>query len=146
MHHPHSQSDARRLRIASLLLLGNRLMILAAAGLLMVSFFANDHYLMIFGSGLVFISLVLLTTQWMAASHAACPLCRTPLLSPIRCIKHRKARRLMGSYQLRVALAIMFTARFRCPFCNKATAMEVGETLIRSRHRESFITTPSRPR
>lgn len=137
MHHPRSISDVRRLRIASLLLLVSRLLILTAGALLLVSLFANDHQLMIFGSILVVVSLVLLIAQWVAASHAGCPLCRTPVLTPMGCVKHRKARRLLGSYQLRVALAIMFTERFRCPYCNEPTAMEVREKLSGSRPRGS---------
>lgn len=146
MHCPRSLPDTRRLRLASLMLLGNRLLILTAIGLLLVSMFANDHQLTILGSGFVIISFLLIIAQWIAASHAGCPLCQTPVFSPMRCMKHHKARRLLGSYQLRVALAIMFTDRFRCPYCNKDTAMDVGETLPSSRPRGSNLTHVSRLR
>jgi hypothetical protein len=135
MHHPRSISAARRLRLASLLLVGNRLLVPAAAGLLLISLLTNDQRLMTYGAVLVIMGLLLLIAQWIAASHAGCPLCRTPVLAPMRCMKHRNARRLLGSYQLRVALAIMFTERFRCPYCNEPTAMEVRETLRGSRPR-----------
>lgn len=137
MHHPRTISDVRRLRIASLLLLGNRLLILAAAGMLLVSLLASDQQLMVAGSSLVAVSFALIIVQWIAASRAGCPLCRTPVLAPMRCVKHRRARRLLGSYQLRVALAIMFTGRFRCPYCNEHTAMESREKLRGSRPRGS---------
>ncbi len=137
MHRPHSITEIRRLRIASLLLLGNRLLIVTAIGLLLVSIFANDKHLMIYGSILVGISLVLIFAQWIAASQAGCPLCRTPVLAPMGCVKHRKARRLLGSYKLRVALGIMFKERFRCPYCNESTVMEVREKLIGTRPRGS---------
>jgi hypothetical protein len=84
---------------------------------------------MMSGSGLVIVGMLLIVAQWIAASHAGCPLCRTPVLAPMGCMKHRKARRLLGSYQLRVALTIMFRERFRCPYCNEPTAMDVRETL-----------------
>ncbi len=135
MHHPSSVTDVRRLRIASYLLLGNRLLILTASGLLLVSLFANDLHMMIIGSVLLVITFVLIVAQWIAASHAGCPLCRTPVLAPMACMKHRKAKRLLGSYKLRVALAIMFKERFRCPYCNEHTAMEVREKLSGSRPR-----------
>jgi uncharacterized membrane protein len=144
MHHPRSISAARRLRIASLLLLANRLLILAAAGMLLGSLATNNHRLMIIGSILVAISLVLIIAEWITASRAGCPLCRTPVLAPMGCVKHRKARRLLGSYKLRVALAIMFTERFRCPYCNEPTAMSVRETLRSSRPRGSQVTEFSR--
>ena len=125
MHHPRSISAARRLRIASLLLVGNRLLIPVAGGLLLFSLLTNDQRLMIYGLVLMIVCLLLVVAQWIAAYHAGCPLCRTPVLAPMRCMKHRKARPLMGSYQLRVALAIMFTEQFRCPYCNEPTAMDV---------------------
>lgn len=146
MHHPQSITDARRLRIASLLLLANHLLMLTAAALLLVSFFANDQQMMVVGSILVPISIILIFAQWIAASHVGCPLCRTPILAPIECVKHRKARRLLGSYKLRVALAIMFKERFRCPYCNERTAMEASERLSGSRPRSSGSTELSRLR
>jgi hypothetical protein len=132
------------LRIASVLLLGSRLLIPTACGLLLVSVLTNDQRLMISGLLLVLTGFVLLIVQWIAASKAGCPLCRTPVLAPMSCMKHRRARRLLGSYQLRVALSIMFTERFRCPYCNEPTAMEVREKLRTSRLRESRVTEISR--
>jgi len=140
MHHPRSISDVRRLRLASLLLLGNRLLILTAGSLLLVSLFANDQHLMVFGSILVAVSLALIVAQGIVAAHAGCPLCRTPVLAPMGCVKHRKARRLLGSYKLRVALAILFRERFRCPYCNEPTALELRETLRGSRPRGGGMT------
>ena len=135
MHHPRSISAARRLRVAGMLLLGSRLLTMIAGGLLLCSLLANDRHLTILGSGFMVIGLMLIIAQWISASHAGCPLCRTPVLAPMRCMKHRRARSLLGSYRLRVALAIMFTERFRCPYCNESTAMDVGETLRSSRSR-----------
>ena len=137
MHHPRAISDVRRLRIASLLLLGNRFLILASAGILLLSIVASDQQLMIYGSSLVAVCLVLMIAQWIAASHAGCPLCRTPVLAPMGCAKHRKAKRLLGCYRLRVAFAIMFTERFRCPYCNEPTSMDVRERLRGSSPRGS---------
>lgn len=141
MHHLRSICDVRRLRLASLLLLGNRMLILTAGSLLLVSFFANDQHLMVFGSILVATSFVLIIAQWIVALHAGCPLCMTPVLAPMGCAKHCKAKRLLGSYKLRVALSIMFKERFRCQYCNELTAMEVRQKLGTPRPRGSGMTT-----
>lgn len=140
MHHPRSISAARRLRIAALLLLGNRLLVLIAGGLLLFSLTDGDHRLMILGSGLVIVSFMLTITQWLVASHAGCPLCRTPVLAPMKCMKHRHAKSFLGSYRLRVAVAIACRERFRCPYCNEPTAMEVVERMRGSRPRGSQMT------
>lgn len=144
MHHPHSISDARRLRIASLLLLINRLLIVSGGTLLLFALMANDRYLPVVGSGLLITSCMLIIAQWIAASRAGCPLCRTPVLAPMGCMMHRKARSLLGSYQLRVALAIVMKERFRCPYCNESTSMDVPERLRDSRPRGSRATRFSR--
>ena len=129
MHHPRSISASRRLRLASFLLLGNRLLILPAIGILLVSFYASDQQLVIYGSILVVISFLLILDQWITASRAGCPLRRTPVLSPLGTIKHGKAKLFLGSYPLRVALAITFKEQLRCPYCNEPTVMEVRERL-----------------
>ena len=139
MHHPRSISAARRLRLACMLLLGSRLLTIVAGGLLLFSLHAHDRHLMILGSGFLVIGCMLIIAQWVSASHAGCPLCRTPVLAPMRCMKHRRARSLLGSYRLKVALAIMFKERFRCPYCNESTALDVGETLRSSRPRVSQV-------
>lgn len=146
MHHPRSISAVRRLRLASLLLLANRLLIPIAGGSLFVSSLANDPHLMILGLVLVAVGLVILISQWIAASSAGCPLCGTPVLAPMGCAKHRKAKPLVGSYKLRVALAILFTERFRCPYCNEPTAMHVREKLRGNKTRGAGITEFSRLR
>jgi uncharacterized membrane protein len=118
-----------------MLLLGSRLLTMVACGMLLFSLIAKDRQLTILGSGFMVIGLILIIAQWISASHAGCPLCRTPVLAPMRCMKHRRARSLLGSYRMRVAFAIMFKDRFRCPYCNESTAMDVGETLRGSRPR-----------
>lgn len=145
MHHPRSIRAARRLRIASLLLLGSRLLIPTGGGLLLYSVPAGDRRLMICGLLGLITGVLLGVAQWMAAARAGCPLCSTPVLAPLRCVKHRNARPLLGSYPLRVAIAILFTDRFRCPYCNEPTGMDVKERIRGSRPRGSGATECSKP-
>ncbi len=135
MYYSHSNSDVRRLRIASLLLLVNRLLIVAASGLLLVSLFGNDQHLRMIGSAFLIISFLLIIAQRIAALHIGCSLCRTPVLGTMSYIKHRKAMRLLGSYQMRAAIAILFTERVCCPCCNQRSSVYIKETLQSSRPR-----------
>ena len=135
MHHPRSISAARRMRIASLLLLGNRLLIPAVGGLLLLSLLTYDQHLINYGLVLAVVCIFLIVGQWIAACNTGCPLCRTPVLTSMNCMKHRKAKRFLGSYQLRVALGIILMKQFRCPYCNESTAMNVTEKLRGSRPR-----------
>ena len=127
MHHPSSNNTILRFRIAALLLFGNYLLALVAVGLLIPSLIAYNRQWIMVGLSLVILSLTFVVAQWMAASRSGCPLCSTPVLSPRSCVKHRRSRTALGSYRLRVALAILFKNRFRCPYCNETTALEIRE-------------------
>jgi len=76
---------------------------------------------MMLGAGTVVVGFL----QWALAGKTRCPLCMTPVLAHKSCSKNRKARRLLGSYRLRVALAICFQGYFKCQYCNEPTSIEV---------------------
>ena len=135
MHRPRSSSAILRFRFAAFLLVGNCLFALVAVSLLVRSLMTQDFQWTMIGSGLVALILLLVIAQWIAATRTRCPLCCTPVLAPMRCAKHRRARMILGSHRLRVALAILFKNHFRCPFCNEVTALEVGEITPRPRRR-----------
>lgn len=131
MHHPHSNAAATRLRLAALLLLGNCGLAIAGVGLLGYSIVTISREVMLAGTALMVLALVLVVVQWMAAARTGCPLCRTPVLAPKLCSKHRRAKTLLGSHRLRVAVAVVFRNQFRCPYCNESTGLEVRESIRR---------------
>lgn len=122
-----------RFRLAALLLCVSGMVAPVAVGLLIESTMTHNPELTLAGSGLMVFCLVLVISQWIAASRAKCPLCVIPVLAPKTCMKHRCARPLFGSHRLRVALAILFKNRFRCPYCNESTVLEIRNTLHRGR-------------
>lgn len=123
MHHLRTRSDIVRFRLAAFLLLVVFLLAPVAVGLLLQSLLTDSPRSALIGLGLVTLALVLLIPQWVAGSHTGCPLCWTLVLAPKSCNEHRKARKFMGSLRLRVALAILFKNRFRCPFCDESTTL-----------------------
>ena len=125
MHRPRSTSAILRFRVAACLLVGNCLFALVAATLLVRSLMTHDFQWTMVGSGFVGLILFLVIAQWIAAARTRCPLCCTPVLAPMRCAKHRRARMILGSHRLRVALTILVKNHFRCPFCNEVTGLEV---------------------
>jgi hypothetical protein len=48
-----------------------------------------------------------------------------PVMVNKRCAKHGKARTVLGSHRLRVALSILFRNAFNCPYCMESTAVRV---------------------
>lgn len=132
MHRLPSASYLSRFRVASLLLLAKWLLIPVAIYIFGLAIARNDPSIAIVGGGVALLILILAIVQWTIASRTRCPLCMTPALARKSCAKHRNARRLLGSYRLRVALSILFRGYFRCPYCGEPTAMEVR---VRRNHR-----------
>jgi len=68
---------------------------------------------------------------WLLYIYASvmckCPLCRSGPMSSKRCVKHRHANTLLGSYRLRVAATVLTVNRFRCPYCGESTRCRVKE-------------------
>ncbi|MCX8496259.1 MAG: hypothetical protein ORN51_08770 [Akkermansiaceae bacterium] len=67
------------------------------------------------------------------AQRTKCPLCMVPVMGSPSCVKHRRTRKLFGSYRFRVALSSLFAGYFTCPYCQEVTSMEVRP----SRHKRS---------
>lgn len=85
---------------------------------------ATHEMMLVLLSGIgVFVLTWLLSL--LCASMCKCPLCRSGPLSSKRCVRHRNARRLLGSYRMRVAAGVLFTNHFRCPYCGEPTRCQV---------------------
>jgi hypothetical protein len=137
MHRPRSTTAILRFRLAASLLVGNCLLALVAAGLLVRSLVTGNFQVTMVGASFVVLLLLLVVAQWIAAAGTRCPLCCTPVLAPMRCAKHRHARTFLGSHRLRVALAILCKNHFRCPYCHETTGLEVRDSLNRSGRRSA---------
>lgn len=127
MHRFPSKSTIHRFRLVALLLCLRCLAVPVIAGILIYSFIHTDPYLTILALGLGLVCVLMSIMQWLLAGRARCPLCMTSVLARRGCAKHRSARTLLGSYRLRVALAILFRGAFHCPYCHEPSAMEVRE-------------------
>jgi hypothetical protein len=127
MHRLRSRSAIHRFRSAALLVVAKCVFWPIAAILLVYAVLVHDNELIIAAMGAVFLTVVVTVLQWVIALRTNCPLCMTPVLANKSCTKHRHARSFLGSHRLRVALSIMFTNTFRCPFCHEPTALEVRE-------------------
>lgn len=129
MHRFQSKSTILRFRLTALLLVLKCAMVPLVGGVLVYSFIENDHELAIVALGLGFTTVLMGILQWLLAARTRCPLCMTPVLASKGCSKHRHARSFLGSFRLRVALAVLFRGSFLCPYCHEKSAMAV-----RSRH------------
>lgn len=114
-----------RFRLSAVLLWSVTLLIPVALGMLVYGLLIHHENFPLLGIGLVFFAIVLRGIQWILSLRAKCPLCMVPSLSHCGCSKNRNARKLFGSYRLRVATTILFRNYFRCPYCGEPSVMEV---------------------
>ncbi len=140
MHRFSSKSTIFRFRLAAFLICFTGVTAPAIVGLMVYSFARNDLKLMIFAMGAGIACALLCALQWWAAARTHCPLCMTSILARKGCSKHHHAHKMLGSYRLKVALAILFRDSFQCPYCHEWSAMEV-----RSRQPTTGVTASSGP-
>lgn len=95
-----------------------------ALALIVAAVVRVDCELLWLGFGVLLFSLVCGLLRVFQCRSARCPLCAVPVMAWMGCSKHRQARRLFGSYRLRVALSILFLGHFRCQFCNEPTTLK----------------------
>lgn len=125
MHRPRHSHTIRNLRIAAFLLCLKRLLIPVGLVLLLGSVVQHDTRWLVAGLVALGTSVVVALMKWIFSSNAKCPLCMMPPLGRKGCSRNRNAKRLLGSYRLRVALSILLKGRFRCPYCNEPTVLRL---------------------
>jgi hypothetical protein len=127
MHKLPSSSSVRRFRIASLLLCGKCVMTPLAGAFLVYAILRGDQALVFLALGAIGLTILMVVLQWLVSARTQCPLCLTPVLANKHCMKHREARTFLGSYRLRVAIGVILSNSFRCPYCNEPTRVEVRQ-------------------
>jgi hypothetical protein len=125
MHRFSSRHVINRFRLASLLLFLKYGGIVVSAFILVKATLHGDREGIMIGAAIAGATLLALLLQLLVAERTRCPLCLTPVLGNKGCSKHRNAKTVLGSYRLRVALAIFFKDSFRCPYCDEPSVLEV---------------------
>ena len=139
MHKLPPSSSVRRFRIASFLLCAKCVMAPLSGLFLIYALVLNDRSLVFMALGAIGLTVAMVVFQWLVSARTQCPLCLTPVLAAKQCNKHRDARTFLGSHRLRVAMGVIFTGMFRCPYCNEPTRIEV-----RQRNRGNYAATNDR--
>ncbi len=127
MHKLQSHTTIIRYRLISCFFLIRIFLSLVALPLAAYGLFTDHRQLVIAGLATVFFAVVVRVLEWSLAGKVRCPLCMTPVMRNMGCSRHRRARRLLGSYRLRVAIGVLFRDRFTCPYCNEPTAIQVRQ-------------------
>lgn len=125
MHRLPSKSTLRKFRIASIVVLAAGLGPLLFFGFAIYGLVMRELYWVLIAAFCLAGGLLLLLLSFILSARLRCPLCMVPPLVRRGCSKHRDAERLFGSHRFKVATSIIFTNKFRCPYCGERTAMQV---------------------
>jgi hypothetical protein len=127
MHRLPSQSSVTRFRLAAYLYVLFILLVIAGASYLGWALLNNHPQHVIFAASFIGGAVAVFIFHWITASRVRCPLCLVPSMARKNCSKNRNAKRLLGSYRLKVASSIILRNNFRCPYCNEPTVLEVRQ-------------------
>lgn len=122
-HHFRSRAEARAITVAALLLVMKRVLVVGVLATLLFSTHRFDHRLAFVSAWFGSVVVVIAILQRIVAQSVKCPLCMTQILVHNLCRKHRKARKMLGSYRMRTAFTVLFKRSFSCPYCNEKTSL-----------------------
>jgi len=125
MHRLPNRYSVTRFRFAAALLLGKWLLVAGSVALLGYALWVASRDLTDLAVALMGLAVLVMFAEWLVAARARCPLCIGFPLAHNTCATHRDSRRLLGSYRLRVAMAVVFQGWFRCPYCGEPTVVAV---------------------
>lgn len=127
MHRLPSRAALVRFKLSAWFFILGFLLLIGGLGYLGWSVFIAHNTHIITASSIIGGGVVCVIIQWISAARARCPLCLTPSMARKNCSKNRAAKRLLGSYRMKVATSIILHNHFRCPYCNEPTALEVRQ-------------------
>jgi hypothetical protein len=127
MHRLPSKKSILRIRAAALLIFIKYLFATATAAFLFWSAIKKDYGILV--SGLIWLAITLMISlaQWLVSARTNCPLCFAPVMESKSCAMNHRAHKFMGSYRLRVALNVLCSGKFRCPYCGEPTILKVRD-------------------
>lgn len=119
MHRLSSKRAVRALRISALSLVVSMIGLISVLLALVFAYITNDWEALVRALQAGAVPLFAYLLYKIFSSGVRCPLCHGGLVSKNLCSKNRQAKRLLGSYRLRVSLGVLSLNRFRCPCCGE---------------------------
>lgn len=62
----------------------------------------------------------------ITSSKCRCQLCQAKTMRSLKCTRNKKAKKILGSYRLPMALSIVFRGHFRCQYCGEPFTLKVN--------------------
>jgi hypothetical protein len=125
MHCFRARSAIRRLRIAAVVIVMTFLIAIFSTSLLVYAFAVHDDEMLLQSLYLILLTSAMLVLRWLLSIRTNCPLCMAPVMAKNHCATHRHSKRTLGSHRMRVALSILLTNRFTCPYCHERSELRL---------------------
>lgn len=130
MHRLRHHRLARKLKFTSLVTVVGTISIFVFATMVIATFFFREIHFAI-GTGISLTCMVLFWAFILATGGSCrCQLCQAPMMAQRKCSRHRKAKKSLGSYRLKLATSFLFTDSYTCPFCGESFTSQVVEKSI----------------
>jgi hypothetical protein len=135
MHTLRYRDLTRAIYISSLFFVIRSLAFVTFLVLLTFLIITNDEQL--FHPLGIVVAVLLFSTPFgfLSGRKANCQLCKSPLMMTRKCNRHLKARKILGSYRLRVSISVLFTHSFRCQFCGERFSFSTKQSEMKSSRR-----------
>lgn len=121
MHRPRSHHMARSMKLGAWLLYLFFLSSLAFTIVLIYVLVQDKRELLPYTFAILACDLAFLISFRLTTSSTRCPLCMAQIYRSRSCQRNQRARKVFGSYRLRVAGSIILTNAFICPYCGEPT-------------------------
>ncbi len=115
--HRHRLLNRKWLFLLSLFMIFRTLALIACIVFFILGAYNQDIFFLYISGGCLALLLLLQMIHSMENSKIVCPNCRSQIMLVRSCAKHRDAKKLLGSYSLRLAMQVVFTKTFRCQHC-----------------------------
>lgn len=120
MHYQRSAHSLRRLRMGAYHFLFNMVLGITALSAVAYSAYQYNETWLYASLGAVAVWLVSIVVFFIKGASVRCSLCMTPIWSGKKCQKHKNVKPALGvSYRLGLATSIIFTGKYRCPYCGE---------------------------
>lgn len=124
MHYIKSKSRANAFRLASSVFTCAYLSLFVTAGATIYVVTKNSENHLLFYGIVLGSTLLLWTLAIIISGTCRCQLCQASTMRSLKCSHHSKAKRLLRSYRLRIAIDILLKGHFRCSYCGEVFSLK----------------------
>ncbi len=123
MHYIKSKFRAQAFRRASIVFVLAYLSLFVAGGMVIYTFIDRSGEKLLILGIVLGVTLLLWATTMIVSGTCRCQLCQASTMRSLKCSHHKNAKKLLGSYRFRIAVAVLCKGAYRCSYCGEAFSL-----------------------